>query len=111
MRRGIAPRAAAATATPAPTPVSVEAPAPAPATPAPARAPSTARRGSLVGDAFGLLKQALGRMGGEQPVTVDTVREAMNELAPEGTKQVEARSMPKLLRQAHDADLIDLSKD
>jgi uncharacterized protein (TIGR00288 family) len=108
---GTASQAAAATPTPTPTTDSVEAPAPAPATAAPARAPSTGRRGSLVGDAFGLLKQALGRMGGEQPVTVDTVREAMNELTPEGTKQVEARSMPKLLRQAHDADLIDLSKD
>jgi uncharacterized protein (TIGR00288 family) len=110
---GTASLAAAAT----PGAVSVEdappapAPAPAPATPAPARAASSGRRGSLVGDAFGLLKQALGRMGGEQPVTVDTVREVMNELTPEGAKQVEARSMPRLLRQAHDADLIDLSKD
>ena len=76
-----------------------------------ARTPSGGRRGSLMGDAFGLLKQALGRMGGEQPVSAETVREAMNELAPEGTKQVEPRSMPKLLRQAHDAELIDLSKD
>jgi uncharacterized protein (TIGR00288 family) len=78
--------------------------------PVPAAAP-TPRRGSLVGDAFGLLKQALGRMGGEAPVTAETVREAMNELAPEGTRRVESRSMPKLLRQAQDAELIDLSKD
>jgi uncharacterized protein (TIGR00288 family) len=80
--------------------------------PAPAAAPvSPPRRGSLMGDAFGLLKQALGRMGGEAPVTAETVREAMNELAPEGTRRVESRSMPKLLRQAQDAELIDLSKD
>jgi uncharacterized LabA/DUF88 family protein len=79
--------------------------------PAPEAAPAVTRRGSLMGDAFGLLKQALGRMGGEAPVTVETVREAMNELAPEGTRRVESRSMPKLLRQAHDAELIDLSKD
>jgi len=85
--------------------------APEPAVLAPAVPAPRGRRGSLVGDAFGLLKQALGRMGGEQPVTAETVREAMNELAPEGTKQVEPRSMPKLLRQAHDAELIDLTKD
>jgi uncharacterized protein (TIGR00288 family) len=70
-----------------------------------------ARRGSLMGDAFGLLKQALGRLGGEQEVSAETVREAMNELAPEGTRRVDSRSMPKLLRQAHDAELIDLSRD
>jgi uncharacterized protein (TIGR00288 family) len=84
------------------------------AAPAPAPAPEAApapRRGSLVGDAFGLLKQALGRLGGEQEVSVETVREAMNELAPEGTRRVDSRSMPKLLRQAHDAELIDLSRD
>jgi len=99
----LGPAAQAAAATPLP----VEPP---PAPPAP-RAAAAGRRGSLVGDAFGLLKQALGRMGGEQPVSAESVREAMNELAPEGAKQVEARSMPKLLRQAHDAELIDLSKD
>ena len=79
--------------------------------PAPEAAPASVRRGSLMGGAFDLLKQALGRMGGEAPVTVETVREAMNELAPEGTRRVESRSMPKLLRQAHDEELIDLSKD
>jgi uncharacterized protein (TIGR00288 family) len=89
------------------------APAPAPAPAAPEAPPPATphRRGSLVGDAFGLLKQALGRLGGEQAVSAETVREAMNELAPEGTRRVDSRSMPKLLRQAHDADLIDLSKD
>jgi hypothetical protein len=82
------------------------------AAPAPApEAPPAPRRGSLVGDAFGLLKQALGRLGGAQEVSVETVREAMNELAPEGTRRVDSRSMPKLLRQAHDAELIDLSRD
>ncbi len=106
---GLGPKAEGAAATPTGgrfAEPAAAAPVPEPAAPAP-----RARRGSLVGDAFGLLKQALGRMGGEQPLTAETVREAMNELAPEGTKAVEPRSMPKLLRQAHDAELIDLSKD
>jgi hypothetical protein len=109
---GLGPRAEGAPATPAigrrEAPVSapavkVETPAPPPA--------ARPRQSSRVSDAFGLLKQALGRMGGEQPVSAEVVREAMNELAPEGVRRVEPRSMPKLLRQAHDADLIDLTRD
>jgi uncharacterized protein (TIGR00288 family) len=78
--------------------------------PLPTREPPS-RKSSIVSDAFGLLKQALGRLGGEQAVSAEDVREAMNELAPEGSRPVESRSMPKLLRQAHDAELIDLSRD
>src|SRR5512143_3214053 len=95
----------------APAPPPAPSPSPAPAAPEPPPPAPPHRRGSLVGDAFGLLKQALGRLGGEQEVSAETMREAMNELAPEGTKRVDSRSMPKLLRQAHDADLIDLSKN
>ncbi|HET7250913.1 MAG TPA: NYN domain-containing protein [Gemmatimonadales bacterium] len=84
---------------------------PAAPTAAPPPPPPRARKGSIVGDAFGLLRQALGKMSGDQTVSADAVREAMNDLAPEGTKRVDARSMPKLLRQAHDAELIDLSRD
>ena len=62
-------------------------------------------------DAFGLLKQALGRVGGEEPVRADQVRDAMNEMREPETAPVEARSFPRLLRQAHDAEIIDLSKD
>lgn len=102
------PGARAGGETPAPTPSSEPSPAPAPEPP-PAAPPT--RRSSLVSDAFGLLKQALGRLGGEQEVSADAVRDAMNELAPQGTRRVDSRSMPKLLRQAHDADLIDLSRD
>ena len=69
------------------------------------------RRGSLMSDAFGLLKQALGRVGGEEPVRADQVRDAMNELREPESAPVEARSFPRLLRQAHDAEIIDLSKD
>jgi uncharacterized protein (TIGR00288 family) len=102
-------KAEGAAATPGPRGEASAPAAPEPPPPAPP-APSH-RRGSLVGDAFGLLKQALGRLGGEQEVSAEAVREAMNELAPEGTRRVDSRSMPKLLRQAHDADLIDLSKN
>ncbi len=73
--------------------------------------PTRARKGSIVGDAFGLLRQALGHMGGDHTVSAEAVREAMNDLAPEGTKRVDSRSMPKLLRQAQDAELIDLTRD
>src|SRR5215510_4185841 len=92
-----------------PPPAAQPAAPPAPAPPPPA-APR-ARKGSIVGDAFGLLRQALGKLSGDQTVSAEAVREAMNDLAPEGTKRVDARSMPKLLRQAHDAELIDLSRD
>jgi hypothetical protein len=86
------------------------APEPEPSAAAPP-APPAPRKGSIVGDALGLLRQALGRLGGEQAVSAEALREAMNDLAPEGAKRVEPRSMPKLLRQAHDAELIDLSRD
>jgi uncharacterized protein (TIGR00288 family) len=106
---GLGPTAQEGAATPGRHPVVTAAPA-APAAAAPAA--STARRaGSLVGDAFGLLKQALGRFGGESAVSADQVREAMNEIAPDGTKRVESRTMPRLLRQAQDAELINFSKD
>jgi len=106
---GLGPRAEGAPATPAIGRRDAPAPVPQLETPTPV---VRARKSSLVGDAFGLLKQALGRMGGEQqPVSAEVVREAMNELAPEGAKRVEPRSMPKLLRQAHDAELIDLTRD
>ena len=71
-----------------------------------------AARGSFsLGDAFGLLKQALGRMGGsEQPVTADELRETMVEMKGSEAEPLEPGRFPKLLRQAHDAEIIDLSK-
>ncbi|HTR22081.1 MAG TPA: NYN domain-containing protein [Gemmatimonadales bacterium] len=82
-----------------------------PAAPVTAPAPG-GRRGSLVGDAFGLMKQALSRLGGTgEPMSAETVREAINQIVPEGSKPVESRNMGRLLRQAHDAELIDLSKN
>ena len=90
---GLGPKAEGGAATPIGGRLEEPAPAPEPER----RAPEPrARKSSLVGDALGLLKQALGRMGGEQPVSAEVVREAMNELAPEGAKRVEPRSMPIL---------------
>src|SRR5882762_125132 len=61
--------------------------------------------------AFGLIKQAIGRLGGEsRPVRAQELGEAMAEIkgaeAPGEPAQVQ-----KLLRQAHDRDLIDLAKE
>ncbi|HEX9283864.1 MAG TPA: NYN domain-containing protein [Gemmatimonadales bacterium] len=75
------------------------------------RAGSRKSRFSL-GEAFGLLKQALSRMGGgAQPVDAEQLREAMIELKGGEAEPLEAERFPKLLRQAHDAEIIDLSKE
>jgi uncharacterized LabA/DUF88 family protein len=74
--------------------------------------PETAgrRSGFSLGEAFGLLKQALGRVGANEPVTADDLREAMVEL--QGNREALTPSrFPRLLRQAHDAEIIDLSKE
>jgi len=68
------------------------------------------RSGFRVGEAFGLLKQALGRLGGDEPVTADAVREKMAEMTGPDAEALEPARFPKLLRQAHDAEIIDLSK-
>jgi uncharacterized LabA/DUF88 family protein len=68
------------------------------------------RSGFSLGEAFGLLKQALGRVGANEPVTAEDLREAMVEL--QGDREALAPSrFPRLLRQAHDAEIIDLSKE
>ncbi len=72
------------------------------------------RRGSgfALGEAFGLLRQALSRLGGgEQPVAAEQLRETMIELKGGEAEPLEAERFPKLLRQAHDAEIIDLSKE
>src|SRR2546426_5310594 len=61
--------------------------------------------------AFGLIKQAIGRLGGEsRPVSAQELGAAMAEIQgdeqPVGPAQVQ-----KLLRQAHDRELIDLAKE
>jgi uncharacterized protein (TIGR00288 family) len=84
-------------------------PAPAAATAPPAEAPA-AKSGFSFGDAFGLLKQALGKLGvDERPVSAEQLRDAMTEIQPDVA--IETAQVQKLLRQAHDKEMIDLAKE
>ncbi len=68
-------------------------------------------RGLSLGEAFGLLKQALSRLGGsDQGVSADQVRDAMIEIKGGDSGPLESERFLKLLLQAHDAEIIDLSK-
>jgi uncharacterized protein (TIGR00288 family) len=69
------------------------------------------RGGFSLGEAFGLLKQALGRVGTSEPVAAEDLREAMVELKGESGESLTPSKFPRLLRQAHDAEIIDLSKE
>src|SRR3989475_3165220 len=61
--------------------------------------------------AFGLIKQAIGRLGGEsRPVSAQELGEAMAEIKGDDAP-VEPAQVQKLLRQAHDRELIDLAKE
>src|SRR5437773_6037925 len=61
--------------------------------------------------AFGLIKQAIGRLGGEsRPVSAQELGEAMAEIKGDD-EPVEPAQVQKLLRQAHDRELIDLAKE
>ncbi|HEX9705252.1 MAG TPA: NYN domain-containing protein [Gemmatimonadales bacterium] len=67
--------------------------------------------GFSLGEAFSLLKQAVGRLGGGgQPVPADDVREAMAQIKGDA-EPLDPAKFPKLLRQAHDAEIIDLAKE
>ncbi|HXL33413.1 MAG TPA: NYN domain-containing protein, partial [Gemmatimonadales bacterium] len=70
------------------------------------------RRGAFSLDgAFGLIKQAIGRLGGEsRPVSAQELGEAMAEIKGD-EEPVEPAQVQKLLRQAHDRELIDLAKE
>src|SRR5207237_1313494 len=71
--------------------------------PRPARAPG---RG-----AAGVVKQALGGLGGDsRPVSAEELGEAMAEVKGDA-EPVEPAQVQKLLRQAHDRELIDLAKE
>jgi uncharacterized protein (TIGR00288 family) len=68
-------------------------------------------RGFSLGEAFGLLKQALGRLGAsDRSVSADQLRDAMIEIKGGEAGPLEPERFPKLLRQAQDAEIIDLSK-
>jgi uncharacterized protein (TIGR00288 family) len=97
-RRGGRGRGAAASAAPA-----------APATPA---TPATVAEGLPLSDAFALLRRALTEIGavGEESTDADQTRERMAELAGGDDPLFETRRFQRFLRQAHDADLIDLVK-
>src|SRR5438093_12110454 len=68
--------------------------------------------GFSLGEAYGLLRQALSRLGGgEKPVSADQLRDTMIELKGAAAEPLDPERFPKLLRQAHDAEIIDLSKE
>ncbi len=67
--------------------------------------------GFSLGEAFGLLKQALGRFGADKPVSADQLRDTMIEIKGGDAEPLEPGRFPKLLQQAHDAEIIDLSRE
>jgi uncharacterized protein (TIGR00288 family) len=82
-----------------------------PAEPAAAAPAAERKSGFSFGDAFGLLKQAIGRVGGEErPVSAEEIRDAMAEIKSDAPP-LETAQVQKLLRQAHDKDMIDLAKE
>jgi uncharacterized protein (TIGR00288 family) len=85
-----------------------------PVEPAAAAAPAASaerKSGFSFGEAFGLLKQAIGRMGGEdRPVSAEELRDAMAEIKTDAPP-LETAQVQKLLRQAHDKEMIDLAKE
>ena len=78
----------------------------------PAKKPAGGRRrGFSLGEAFTVLRQAFGRVGSdEESVAAEELREAMVELSGADASALTAAKFPRLLRQAHDAEIIDLSK-
>src|SRR5207253_1436923 len=66
--------------------------------------------GFSLGEAYGLLKQALSRLGGgEKPVSADQLRDTMVELKGAEAEPLDPERFPKLLQQAQDAEIIHLS--
>jgi uncharacterized protein (TIGR00288 family) len=77
-----------------------------------ASAPAAAAEGLPLSEAFDLLRRALTEIGavGEESTDADQARERMVELADAADPLFETRRFQRFLRQAHDADLIDLVK-
>jgi len=75
----------------------------------PTEKPAAPRRGGF-SLGFGLIKQALQSLGGsEHPVSSDELREAVAEI--KGDEPVAPAQVNKILRQAHDRELVDLAKE
>src|SRR5437868_12989264 len=78
---------------------------------APAVVPEQRRSAFSLDGAFGVIKQALGRLGSDsRPVSAEELGEAIAEIKGDA-EPVEPAQVQKLLRQAHDRELIDLAKD
>ncbi|HUK20476.1 MAG TPA: NYN domain-containing protein [Gemmatimonadales bacterium] len=93
----------------APPAISPAAPAAAQATPP---APAAANSGFSLSDAFGAMRQALSRLGAaDRPVDAEEVRETMANMAGGETGELEPDRFPKLLREAQDANVIDVSQE
>jgi uncharacterized protein (TIGR00288 family) len=69
------------------------------------------RPGFSLAETFGALKQALRRFGGQDAVNADELRAAMGEIPGTDAAALDPGRFPRLLRQAHDAEIIDLSKE
>ncbi len=74
-----------------------------------AEEPAAPKRGGF-SLGFGLIKQALQSLGGsEHPVSSDQLRDAVAEI--KGDEPVAPAQVNKILRQAHDRELVDLAKE
>ena len=79
------------------------------AEPPPVEEPAAPRRGGF-SRGFGLIKQALQSLGGsDHAVSADEVRDAVAEIKSD--EPVAPAQVNKLLRQAHDRELVDLAKE
>ncbi len=70
-------------------------------------------RGMTLASAFALLKKTLIELGavGDESTDADTARERMVELADDKTDSIfDGRRFQRMLRQAHDASIIDVAK-
>lgn len=82
-----------------------------PPLPSPVAAPEPRRSAFSLDSAFGLIKQAIGRLGGEsRAVSTEELGEALAELQGDAAAGEPAR-VQELLREAQDRDLIDLAKE
>jgi uncharacterized protein (TIGR00288 family) len=74
--------------------------------------PATVAEGLPLSEAFALLRRALTEIGavGEESTDADQTRERMAELVGGDDPLFEMRRFQRFLRQAHDADMVDLVK-